>query len=73
MKTIRLIIIALCFGLLPSCALIGSILKIPVSLIKSVGRTAGIGNLTDDAPQPVNEEATKTIEEAASERDASSE
>ncbi len=75
MKAIRLILIALCFSLLPSCSLLSSILKVPASILQAVGRTAGIG-LTDDAPQPIAPEASPTnesIEEAASKREASSE
>ena len=75
MKAIRLILIAFCFSLLPSCSLLGSLLKVPASLLKAVSRTAGIG-LTDDAPQPVTLESTETtesIEEAASKREIISE
>lgn len=75
MKAIRLILIAFCFTLLPSCQLLGSLLKIPASILQTAGRTVGFG-LTDDAPQPIAPEATPTnesIEEAASKREASSE
>lgn len=75
MKAIRLILIAFCFILLPSCQLLGSLLKVPASLLQAVGRTAGI-SLTDEAPQPVKEgevENTETIESAAQKRQAASE
>ena len=54
----RLIVLLFCVGLLPSCKLIGSIVKIPVDVVKSVGKTAGITNLTDEAPQPVKRNTT---------------
>jgi len=54
MKSIRLIIAALAISSLSSCALIGSILKIPGSILKTVGRTVGLG-LTDEAPSPIEE------------------
>lgn len=50
---LHLALLLFCVCLLPSCKLIGSIVKIPVDVVKSVAGTAGIGNLTDDAPQPV--------------------
>ena len=52
MKPIRLILIALLLSSLSSCGLIGSILKIPASLLKSVGRTVGLG-LTDESAAPI--------------------
>ncbi|MEJ6573277.1 MAG: hypothetical protein QNL01_00465 [Akkermansiaceae bacterium] len=73
MKSIRLILIACCFSLLSSCSLLTSLLKVPASLLKAVGRTAGIG-LTDDAPEPVKEGGnTDTIESAAQKRQTPSE
>ena len=54
MKSIRLILAALIISSLTSCSLISSILKIPGSLLKSVGRTVGVG-LTDEAPSPIEE------------------
>ncbi len=54
MKSIRLIIAAFIMASLTSGSLIGSLLKIPSSLLKSVGRTAGMG-LTDEAPSPIEE------------------
>ena len=66
MKATRLILIAFCFSLLPSCALITSILKIPGSILKTAGRTVGIG-LTDTAPEPIkdSEEELKETPEPA--------
>ncbi len=52
MKAIRLTAAALFLSLLASCSLLNSLLSIPTSLLKVVGRTAGIG-LTDEAPDPV--------------------
>ena len=75
MKATRIIIVAFCLSLLSSCGLINSLLKIPVGLLKAVGRTAGMG-LTDDAPQPVKEGEVKkieTIEDAAQQRETASE
>ena len=72
MKSIRLLLIAFCFCLLPSCALLESLLKIPTSILSTAGRTVGIG-LTDDAPQPeAASEQEATIEEAAAEREGES-
>ena len=67
MKIIRLLLIASCFALLPSCSVLGSLLKIPTSILKTAGRTVGFG-LTDDAAQPVTEESSETIEKAAAQR-----
>ena len=53
MKPIRLILIAVLLSSLSSCGLIGSILKIPASLIKSVGRAVGVGGLTDESADPI--------------------
>lgn len=41
---------------LSSCSLIGSLLRIPASLLQSVGRTVGVGGLTDEAPSPITPE-----------------
>ena len=72
MKTvpvIRILSVAFCLCLLPSCSLVSSILKIPGSIVKTAGRTVGLSNLTDDAPQPVEREiagesveSVKTVE-----------
>ncbi len=69
----RLLAVASCFCLLPSCGLVSSVLKIPVGLLKTVTRTVGLG-LTDDAPQPYTEsqaaakKKADNIEHAASQR-----
>ncbi|NWK57520.1 hypothetical protein HW115_18020 [Verrucomicrobiaceae bacterium N1E253] len=55
MKTLRLFTAAALLCTLPSCSLIGSILKLPASLMRSIGRTAGVSSLTDEAPSPVVE------------------
>ncbi|MCP5537636.1 MAG: hypothetical protein H7A51_15560 [Akkermansiaceae bacterium] len=76
MKATRIIVVAFCLGLLSSCGLVNSLLKIPVGLLRAVGRTAGVSGLTDDAPQPVTEgeqKTTGTIEDAAQKRQAASE
>jgi|GEM_PF-2953890 len=54
MKSIHLILAALIISSLTSCSLIGSILKIPGGILKTVGRTVGLG-LTDEAPSPIEE------------------
>ncbi len=59
MKTIRLISVAFFLSLLSSCSLIQSILKVPGGVLKSVGRTAGMSFLTDEAPDPVAPETVK--------------
>lgn len=64
MKAIRLISAALFLSLLSSCALIESILKIPVSVLKTVGRTAGVSGLTDEASDPVVSESPETVKKA---------
>ncbi len=61
MKAIRLITVAFCLSLLSSCALIGSILKIPVSILSTVGRTVGVVHLTDDKAQPVEDHASEEV------------
>ncbi|MBT8038478.1 MAG: hypothetical protein KJO21_13155 [Verrucomicrobiae bacterium] len=57
MKTIRLLSAAFFLSLLSSCGLIQSVLKIPVGVLKTVGRTVGVSQLTHDAPEPVVSEA----------------
>ena len=64
MKAIRLISAALFLSLLSSCALIQSVLKIPVSVLKTVGRTVGVSGLTDEASDPVVSEAPGTVKKA---------
>ena len=56
-KAIHIIAVAISLCLLPSCKLIGSVAKIPVGIVKSVGRTVGISNLTDHPSEPVKREA----------------
>jgi len=79
-QVIRILSVAFCLCLLPSCTLIGSLLKIPVGILKTIGRTAGVSSLTDNAPQPVEREAAgksvesvETLEQVASERNQASE
>jgi len=55
MRSICLLLTAAMLALLPSCSLLGSILKLPASAIKMVTRTAGLNLLTDEAPQPETE------------------
>ncbi|BDS07706.1 hypothetical protein NT6N_27460 [Oceaniferula spumae] len=62
MRTICLLSSAVMLSLLPSCALVGSLLKIPGSILKTAGRTVGVSNLTDEAPQPELDEAPQTEE-----------
>jgi hypothetical protein len=62
MKAIRLISAALFLSLLSSCGLIQSVLKVPTSILKTVDRSAGISQLTDEAPDPVATEAPETVE-----------
>lgn len=64
MKAIRLISAAFFFSLLSSCGLIQSIVKIPVGVLKAVGRTAGVSRLTDEAPDPVVSEAPDPVKKA---------
>ena len=55
MKSLVLILSCLCVCSLSSCSLIGGILKIPGSILKTLGRTVtsiGPSGLTDDTPQP---------------------
>ena len=71
MKIIRLLTVAFCLCLLPSCSLLGSLLKIPVSVLKTVGRTAGLSRLSDEKAQPIEDEAIENAtqkEEAVSEK-----
>ena len=56
-QVIRILFVAFCLSLMPSCGLFNSILKIPGSIVKTAGRTVGMSRLTDDAPQPVEREA----------------
>ena len=79
-QVIRILSVAFCLCLLPSCGLVNSILKIPGSIVKTAGRTVGLSGLTDDAPQPVERKAAgesvefvKTLEQGASERAPTSE
>lgn len=72
MKSTRLLLVVICFSFLPSCSLLSSALKIPGSILKAAGRTAGIG-LTDDASKPVTPEVVKTIEDEAAARKAAAE
>ena len=51
-RSLALIFVACMLGMMSSCGLINSALKVPAGLLKSVGRTAGINSLTDDKPQP---------------------
>jgi hypothetical protein len=62
-QVIRILSVTFFLCLLPSCTLIGSILKIPVGILKTVGRTAGVSSLTDNAPQPVEREAAGKSDE----------
>ncbi|MBT8044400.1 MAG: hypothetical protein KJO79_05560 [Verrucomicrobiae bacterium] len=75
-RIIRLIAVAFCLCLLPSCALLGSLLKIPASILQTAGRTVGLG-LTDDAPQPYQDDAAidkpESIKDAALERNKAAE
>lgn len=51
-RSICLILSAAVLAGIPSCGLIRSVLKIPVGIVKTAGRTVGLSNLTDDKPQP---------------------
>ena len=55
MKSINLITAAIVLSTLSSCSLLGSILQFPGSLMETVGRTAGLNALTNDAPEPTDE------------------
>lgn len=55
MTIARYFVICLILSLLPSCALVQSVLKIPASILKTAGRTVGVSRLTDEAPKPVTE------------------
>lgn len=50
-------------AVIPSCGLIGSILKIPGSILKTAGRTVGVSRLTDDKPQPEQDLKVQKTEE----------
>ena len=51
----RYVLIGLALALLPSCGLINSALRIPGSLLQSVGRTVGVSSLTDVPAEPVTD------------------
>jgi len=59
MKIIRLVTAAFFLSLLSSCGLIQSALKLPVGILRAVGRTAGLNTLTDEAADPVAPETEK--------------
>lgn len=52
MRSICLLITAAMLALTPSCTLLGSILKIPASIVKMATRTVGLTRLSDEAAQP---------------------
>lgn len=56
MKMTRFLIAAFALSSLSSCGLIGSVLKIPASILKTAGRTVGVSGLTDAPAQPVTDE-----------------
>jgi hypothetical protein len=56
-QVIRIFSVSFCLCLLPSCGLVKGVLKLPGNVLKTVGRTVGVSNLTDAAPQPVKREA----------------
>lgn len=60
-RSISLLLAAASLSMISSCGLINSALKVPAGLLKSVGRTAGIG-LTDDKPQPIHDEEIQQAE-----------
>lgn len=59
MMIVRNLLVSLLLLLLPSCGLIKSVLKIPVSVLKTAGRTVGVSNLTDAPAEPVTDRQEK--------------
>lgn len=57
-KPLCFIAAAICLTTLSSCSLLGSILKIPTSVLSTVGRTVGVSGLTDEAPDPIKDQMT---------------
>jgi len=57
-KSIGLIASAIFLTSLSSCSLLGSVLKLPASVLRTVGRTVGVSGLTDEAPAPIDESTT---------------
>jgi hypothetical protein len=58
MTTVRNLLICLSLLLLPSCSLIGGLVKLPFNILKGVGGLAGLG-LSDAPAQPVTDEQEK--------------
>lgn len=72
-RAVQILTLCCCVCLLPSCKLINSVVKIPASIVKSVGRTVGVTNLTDHeyrAPQSDGAEEKKSIEAEAAKRNS---
>lgn len=65
MNMTRNFLICLTLLMLPSCSLIGGLLKLPVNILKGAGSIVGIG-LTDAPAQPVTEEQDNQASQAVS-------
>lgn len=61
MKYTKLIVVGAICAVLPSCTMLQSAARLPGSLLKSVGRTAGM-NVNDEEPEKT--EVEKQEEEA---------
>ena len=74
-RALQMLTLCCCVCLLPSCKLVSSIVKIPASIVKSVGRTVGVTNLTDhqyQAPESKTDgvQVERSIEAEAAKRKA---
>ncbi len=63
-KPLCFIAAATCLTTLSSCSLLGSLLKIPTSVLSTVGRTVGVSGLTDEAPNPIKDPMPNESSEA---------
>ncbi len=65
MKLARNLLICSMLMMLPSCSLIGGLLKLPFNILKGAGSMVGVG-LTDAPAQPVTDEQEKQEAQAES-------
>ena len=74
-RAVQILTLSCCVCLLPSCKLVNSVVKIPASIVKSVGRTVGVTNLSDHEYQAPDSDAhggkvERSIEAEAAKREA---
>ena len=59
MTILRNLLICSLILCLPSCALVRTLVTLPVGILKTAGRTVGLNTLTDAPAEPITEEQEK--------------